>query len=156
MFVPVAMAVIVGALFVAGPVRAARVHSFWATYSGTGSGHASGKTASGSASLRGTGRPIGKGTLSGSASGTFTSSTCVVFDGRARLTGRRGFLRLAVHRAQACASGSGGNHVSFSGTARVVGATGAFARARGTLSFHGTYARATGAVTVSFRGRLKY
>jgi hypothetical protein len=37
-----------------------------------------------------------------------------------------------------------------------VGSTGAFAGARGTLSFHGTYARSTRAVTVSFRGRIKY
>jgi hypothetical protein len=80
----------------------------------------------------------------------------VVFNGRARLTGRRGSLRLAVHQGHACASGSGGSRVSFSGTARVVGATGAFAGARGTLFVHGTYTRATSAVTVSFRGRIRY
>jgi hypothetical protein len=152
--VPAAAAATVLALLVAGPVRAARIHSFSATYKGTGSGHASGKTASGSAVIRGTGRPIGASTLSGSAAGTFTSSTCVVFSGRARLTGRRGSLRLAVRRAQACAGSA--DHVSFSGTARVVGANGAFAHARGTLSFHGAYDRATSGVTVSFRGRIKY
>jgi hypothetical protein len=65
-------------------------------------------------------------------------------------------LRLAVSVAQACAGGSGGSRVSFSGTARVVGATGAFAGARGTLSFHGTYTRSTRAVTVSFGGRIRY
>jgi hypothetical protein len=132
------------------------MHSFSATYAGTGSGHVSGKTASGSATIHGRGRPVGASTLSGSATGSFTSSSCVTFSGRARLTGRHGSLRLAARGAEACASGSGGARVSFSGTARVVGATGAFAGARGTLSFRGTYVRATRAVTVSFGGRLRY
>ena len=51
-FVPVAAAATVVALLVAGPVRAARVHAFSATYKGTGSGHANGKTASGSAAAK--------------------------------------------------------------------------------------------------------
>jgi hypothetical protein len=132
------------------------MHAFSARYAGTGSGHVSNGKASGSATIRGTGRPIGAGTLKGSATGTFTSSTCVVFSGRAVLTGRRGSLRIVVHRASACASGPGGKLVAFSGTARVVGSTGVFARASGTLSFHGTYARGTRSVTVSFRGRIRY
>jgi hypothetical protein len=150
------IAAVVVALLVAGPAHAARLHVFSAAYAGTGSGHVSGKTASGSATLRGSGRPIGASTLSGSATGTFTSPSCVVFSGRARLTGRHGTLRLSVQRGQACASGSGGSRVSFFGSARIVGATGDFAGARGTLSFHGSYSRATRAVTVSFGGRIRY
>jgi hypothetical protein len=132
------------------------LHAFSARYAGTGSGHVSNGKASGSATIRGTGRPIGVGTLTGSATGTFTTQTCVVFGGRAKLTGPHGSLRLVVHRGVACASGPGAKLVAFSGTARVVGSTGVFGRASGTLSFHGTYARGTRAVTVSFRGRIKY
>lgn len=132
------------------------MHAFSARYAGTGSGHVSNGKASGSATIHGTGRPIGAGTLTGSATGTFTTATCVVFSGRARLAGRHGSLRLVVHGARACASEPGAKTVSFSGTTRVVGSTGVFAHAGGTLSFHGTYVQATRAVTVSFRGRIKY
>jgi hypothetical protein len=146
----------VAALLVAGSAEAARTHAFSARYAGTGSGHVGNGKASGSAAIRGSGRPIGAGTLTGSATGTFTTQTCVVFSGRARLTGRRGSLRLVVHGARACASEPGARLVSFSGTAKVVGSTGVVGRASGMLSFHGTYETATRAVTVSFSGRLKY
>src|SRR5690242_15747194 len=91
---PVAAAATVAALLVAGSARAARMHAFSARYAGTGSGHVSNGKASGSATIHGTGRPIGAGTLTGSATGTFTTATCVVFSGRARLAGRHGSLRL--------------------------------------------------------------
>jgi len=140
----------------AAQAGAARTRSFTASYAGTASGHVSGKTAAGSASLPGRGRPIGRGSLTGSGSGTFTSSTCLTFSGRVTLSGGRGSLRLRVRNAQACASAGNASRVSFSGKARVVGGTSAFAGARGMLSFSGTYARPTGAVSVSFRGRITY
>ena len=103
--------------------------------------------------MSGRGRPIGRGTLHGSATGTLTSSTCVTFSGKATLTGGRGSLRLRVRNGHAC---GGGDRVSFSGRARVVGGTGAFAGSRGLLSFSGSYVRSTGAVSVSFRGQVTY
>jgi hypothetical protein len=46
--------------------------------------------------------------------------------------------------------------VSFSGEATVVGGSGAFLHARGRVAFSGTYARDSGAVTVSLGGEVRY
>jgi hypothetical protein len=46
--------------------------------------------------------------------------------------------------------------VPFSGSAAVVKGTSRFAGATGTLSFTGTYAAESGAVTISFSGRVSY
>jgi hypothetical protein len=132
-----------------------RDHHFSATYVGHGQGTTSGTSASGSASLRGRGRLIGPGTMSGSAHGTFASQTCVRFRGSAMLRGKTGSLRLRARNANACAA-SGGNSVSFSGTATISGGTGTFAGARGRLAFRGVFDRATGGVRLSLRGVLRF
>ena len=106
--------------------------------------------------MRGRGRLIGRSTLKGSGLGTFTSSQCIAFGGRATVRGARGSLKLALHRAQACLNDSSTDSVSFSGRARVVGGSKKFAGARGALKFSGTYTRSTSAVTISFRGRITY
>jgi hypothetical protein len=132
-----------------------RDHRFSATYIGHGHGETSGKSASGSATLRGRRKLIGQGTMSGSASGTFTSQTCVTFNARAVLRGKTGSLRLRARGARACAVG-GGSGVSFSGTASVAGGTGTFAGARGRMSFRGNFDRATGGVRLSLSGVIQY
>ena len=134
----------------------AKNHRFTASYSGKGSGAVSGTSASGSATLVGRGTSIGRGTLRGSARGTFTSTTCVVFSGTAVLKGTAGSIRLSARRGRACASGTNPTLVSFSGTANVSRGTARFRGARGTVSFHGTYARNSGAVTISLAGTLNY
>jgi hypothetical protein len=110
----------------------------------------------GSATLTGRGSIIGAGTLTGSARGVFTSHTCVVFNGTAVLKGRPGSIRLATRRAHACASSASANDVSFSGGAQITGGSATFAGAHGRLSFTGTYLRQSGAVTISFRGRMSF
>jgi hypothetical protein len=130
---------------------AAQTQVFTASYSGSGSGYVSGKKVAGGATLSGRGRLIGRSTLSGSAVGDLTSPSCATFGGRATLRGTRGSLRLAVQSAHAC---NAGDRVSFSGRARVVSGSKAFVGARGALSFSGTYVRSTGAVSISFRGRI--
>jgi hypothetical protein len=149
------LAVIATAGILAAPVAsAATSRAFTASYSGHGSGQVNGTRASGSATLTGRGRFIGPGTLSGSGHGVFVSRTCIVFSGRAVLKGRRGSIRLAARHARACSTS--GNKIAFSGTARVTGGSATFAGARGALSFGGTYLRRSGAVTISFRGRISY
>jgi hypothetical protein len=150
----VALAALVTVTMPAPIAHSATSHRFTATYRGHGSGAASGNSASGSASGTGRGRLIGRSTFSGSASGVLTSSTCVVFSGRAVLRGKAGTIRLSVRRAQAC--GGSASNVGFSGRAKVTGGTRTFARATGTLSFSGTYVQQSGAVTISFSGRLVY
>jgi hypothetical protein len=134
---------------------AARTHLFTASYTGHATASASGTGASGSATATGRGRAIGAGTLTGSATGSFTSQTCVVFDGSAVLRGTAGTLTLAAHRQQACAPDAA-SAVSFSGSAAVSSGSGTFAAAHGRLSFSGSYDLQSGAVTISFRGRISY
>jgi hypothetical protein len=129
------------AAIVAPVALAAKKHAFTASYAGHGSGAVIGRAAAGSATATGRGRVIGAGTLTGSASGVFTSQTCVVFSGTAVLKGSPGSVTLAAHDAQACAGSTDANSVSFSGSAKVTGGTSTFAGAHGTLAFTGTYLR---------------
>jgi hypothetical protein len=94
--------------------------------------------------------------LSGSGDGLFTSQACVVFSGTAVLKGAVGSIRLAARNGKACAKTADANTVSFSGRATVTGGTRMFTGARGTVSFAGAYARQTGVVTISLRGRIVY
>jgi hypothetical protein len=149
------LAVIAAAGTLVAPVALASTsHAFRAHYTGHGAGKVSGTRASGSATLTGRGRIIGPSTLHGSAHGLVVSRTCVVFSGKAVLKGRRGSIKLATRRARAC--GTRANEVSFSGTARITGGSATFAGAHGKLSFTGTYLRPSGAVTISFRGRISF
>jgi hypothetical protein len=149
------LAVIAIAGTVVAPVALASTsHVFTASYTGHGAGQVSGTRASGSATLSGRGRIIGRGTLHGSGHGVFVSRTCIVFSGNAALKGTRGSIKLATRRARACSTDA--NDVSFSGTALITGGSATFAAARGKLSFTGTYVRASGAVTISFRGRISF
>jgi hypothetical protein len=143
-------------LFFVGAAGAGQTQAFSASYSGSGSGYASGKKAAGVGTMSGRGRLIGRSTLRGSGLGTFTSPTCVTFDGKATIRGARGTLRLALTGGRACASDSAADSVSFTGSAQVVGGTKRFAGARGALRFTGTYTRSTRAVSISFRGRISY
>jgi hypothetical protein len=154
--VPARFAAIAAAAMIAPVALGATGHPFTASYAGHGSGGVVGTRASGSATLTGRGTIIGRGTLTGSASGVFISRTCVAFSGKAVLKGRLGSIELAAHRGEACAGSADANEVSFSGTAQISGGSAAFAGARGTLSFTGTYIRQSGAVTISLRGRITY
>jgi len=134
----------------------AKSHRLTASYTGKGSGVVSGTHAAGSGTLVGRGSPIGRSTLRGSARGVFTSQTCVVFAGTAVVMGKAGSIRLSVPKGRACSSGTTPNEVSFSGSANVSHGNGMFRGARGTVSFHGSYARQSGAVRISLRGTLTY
>ncbi|MFL5942549.1 MAG: hypothetical protein ACJ75L_04705 [Gaiellaceae bacterium] len=141
---------------VVGAAGAAQTQTFTASYTGTASGYASGDKAFGTGTMSGRGRLIGRSTLKGFGVGNFTSSGCATFGGRVTLKGARGSLRLKMYSAHACAGSSAADSVPFSGRARVVGGTRAFAGARGALRFTGTYTRSTRAVSVSLRGRISY
>jgi len=144
------------ALLVIPVVLAATSHAFAATYSGRGTGEVSGTSTSGSATLAGHGNLIGPGTLSGTATGVFTSQTCLTFGGTADTKGTAGSVMLTAHGARACAAPADADTVTFSGRGTVTGGKSKFAGARGMLSFKGTYARQSGAVAISFAGRISY
>jgi hypothetical protein len=94
--------------------------------------------------------------MTGSASGTFTSPTCVSFSGTATLKGAHGSITLGAHDAKACAGSTDSADVGFSGNASVTSGTAAFAGAHGMLAFRGTYTQATAEVTITLRGRIIY
>ena len=152
----IALAAAAVALAATSVADAARVHAFRAKYIGTGSGQATATGASGHASGSGTGNVIGPGRFSVAATAVVLSETCASFDGRFTLKGRGGRIVLTAHDVRACAPESAGAKFAFSGTATVTGGTRKFAGARGTLSFSGAYVKETGAVTISFKGRVRY
>jgi hypothetical protein len=149
-------ALLVGALTGTPVALSAKNYRFTASYTGKGHGAVKGTHASGSATLVGRGKPIGRSTLRGSARGVFTSRVCIVFSGTDVLKGEAGSLRLSAHQGRACAPGANQNYVSYSGSANVSHGTGMFRGARGTVFFHGTYARHSGAVMISLKGELAY
>jgi hypothetical protein len=80
----------------------------------------------------------------------------VAFNGKVVLRGRSGSIKLSVRGAHACASAANASSVAFRGSASVTGGTSSFAGARGTLSFKGTFDKTSGAITISFKGRIRY
>lgn len=128
-------------------------HRFTATYAGHASGQAGGGNAEGTATATGRGKLIGVSTFSGSARGSYAGQ-CFALSGTALLRGRPGAIRLVVSDVHACATTA--DAVSFSGSAKVKRGTSTFAGARGKLSFTGKYVAASGALTISFRGRMTY
>lgn len=150
------VAMVAAAVASAAPASpSAKRHTFTATYTGYGHGQVHGTRASGSATLHGRGKPLGRSTLSGSASGVFINSACVVWSGRGVLRSKAGSITLTAHGARACARADG-NTVSFAGSAKVARGTSTFRGVHGTLSFHGTYSRNSGAVSISFKGQISY
>jgi hypothetical protein len=128
-------------------------HRFTATYAGHASGEAGGGKAAGAATATGRGRLIGASTFTGSARGSY-SGQCFTLSGTAVLKGHPGSIRLAVGDTHTCAGNA--DAVSFSGSAKVTRGTSTFAGARGNVSFTGKYVPASGALTISFRGRITY
>jgi len=150
----------VGSLLAAGALiapaaPAATSHAFTATYTGSGQGQTSSTGASGSGTASGTGKPIGRSTLSGSATGVFTSASCLTFRGTAVIKGKSGSIKLAAHGLKVCPPSVAAT-VGFSGTARVTGGTAKFAGATGTLTFHGRYVGQDRSLKISFKGHITY
>ncbi len=93
-------------------------------------------------SVKGSGAgTYGANVLSGTGGGS-ASSTCDPFSGSGVISGASG-LKLKIvssTKTQACATGSAApTTVNVKGVATVLSGTGKFARATGTLSFHGSF-----------------
>lgn len=113
------------------------------------------------ATPKGTGKAtlIGKGTLTGTVAASTNSTTgCSPLSGPGTLKGKKGTLKLKLLTgSRGCAASQDDqNHITFSGKAKVTGATGALKKAKGTLSFLGHYNRGTGAFDVKLVGTLKH
>ena len=120
--------------------KAAKV-AFKGTYSGT-IGLLWSSSGVQATSVKGSGAgTYGANVLSGTGGGS-ASSTCDPFSGSGVISGASG-LKLKIvssTKTQACATGSAApTTVNVKGVATVLSGTGKFARATGTLSFHGSF-----------------
>jgi len=106
----------------------------------------------------GTGTLIGKSVLTGVVKATTANPPCSPLNGPGTLAGSRGRLQLTLLPASrgCAASEEDKDSISFSGSAKVIGGTGKFRGAKGTLRFTGHYDRAGGTFDVKLTGTVKY
>lgn len=112
-----------------------------------------------SAFAKGTGKVgvVGKSTISGTVKGTTTNPPCSPFGGPGTIKGAKGTLKVTVTKARGCAaSEEDQNSITFSGTVKVKGGTGKFAKAKGSFHISGHYDRTGGAFNVKLTGTLTY
>jgi hypothetical protein len=152
---------ITGGLAVAAVVVGTALGSssaFVAKYSGTVTEKVNGQLVTAVPRGTGTGTPIGRSVLTGLVKATTANPPCSPLNGPGTLTGKKGKLKLTLlPTSRGCAaSEEDSNSISFSGSAKVIGGTGKFRAAKGTLRFTGHYDRAGGTFNVKLTGTLKY
>jgi len=135
--------------------------TFTAKYSGKVTEVVNGSNVTATAKGKGTATAIRKGTLTGTVAGNTANPPCTPLSGKGVLKGKKGSLKLKLTNtpspSKACAAGADDqNNISFSGTAKVTGGTGALKKARGSLHYSGHYNRGTGAFNVKLTGTLKH
>ena len=99
-------------------------------------------------------------TLTGTVSASTANPPCSPLGGTGTLSGAKSKLKFSVVTgtvSRACAAGEDDqNNISFSGSVKVTGGTGALKKAKGTLHFSGHYDRGTGAFTVKLTGTFRH
>lgn len=157
----VAVAVVVAVTAAATASALAQATSkiaFRASYAGTAVTKVTGDRIDYKANGAGTGTLVKSSKLAGVGVGDKSNPPCAPFNGPGSITSKAGKLKLRVlPTSRACAaSETDQNHVSLSGTAKVLGGTLKFRRARGSLHFSGNFTRSTGRFTLKLRGPLSY
>lgn len=154
----VALAALALATVVVGSATAATI-AFTGNYKGKVSERVAGSQITAVAAGTGLGTLIGKGSVAGTVVATTTSdSPCAPFTGPGTIKGPKGILKLGVLTgSRGCAASEDDkDNISMAGTAKVLGGTATFKKARGTLRFTGHYNRSTGAFTLKLTGKLTY
>jgi hypothetical protein len=156
-----APASLIGGLAVAAIVVGAALGSstaFTASYSGTVTEKVNGSTVTATPHGKGSGTVIGKSTLTGIVTATTANPPCSPLNGPGTLAGKVGKLKVTLlSTSRGCAAGEDDrDNISFSGSAKVIGGTGKFRAAKGTLRFTGHYDRSSGTFNVKLRGTLRY
>lgn len=156
-----APSIVIGGLVAAALVAgAALAHSsaFSASFSGSVTEKVSGQMVTAIAKGKGRGTPIGKSTISGTVTASTADPPCSPFSGPGVIAGTGGKLKVKVlPTSRGCAAGQDDqDNISLSGSAKVMGGTGKYRAAKGTLRFTGHYDRKSGAFTVKLRGALKF
>ena len=133
--------------------------TFKGSYAGTVTEKVDGQTVTALATAAGTGTAVGKGRLNGTVTATTASPPCSPLSGPGTIGGIPGKLKLSVvpTSSRGCAaSEEDQNSITISGTAKVVGGTLKFRKARGSFHFSGHYDRQAGTFTVKLTGTLTY
>jgi hypothetical protein len=107
-------------------------------------------------SVNGTGKStLGSGKLTGkNGHGRANQAQgCGFFKGAATITGKKGSIHLYLSESKTKACGKG-NSIAVRGSASVKGGSGKYKKAKGSLSFSGTFNKATGAFSVKFTGKV--
>jgi hypothetical protein len=128
---------------------------FTAKYAGQASTKVDGNTATIAATGTGLGSLIGAGKITGAGTGDSSQQPCVPFGGIGLMTGAKGTVSYKLTSGASGCGDEGGHVFSVTGHAQVLKATGALAKAQGTLKFTGTYNRDDGTFSVKFTGTLK-
>lgn len=154
----VALAVLAVAAVVVSSAAAATI-SFTGNYKGKVTERVAGSQITAVAAGTGLGTLIGKGSVAGTVVATTTAdSPCAPFTGPGTIKGPKGTLKLSVLTgSRGCAASEDDkDNISMSGTAKVLGGTATFKKARGTLRFTGHYDRSTGVFHLKLTGKLTY
>ena len=131
-----------------------KIINFSAKYTGTATVKRSGDTADISASGKGTGLPIGAGTVTGVGTADTSQEPCAPWTGTGLLKGTKGTISFKIlPGSQGCGDDAG--IVSINAKAQVVKATGTLKKAKGTLKVTGVYDDNAGTFSAKFTGKLK-
>lgn len=132
----------------------AKVVAFRASYAGKATTAVNGSAVKVAAKGKGKGTLVGASQIAGKGSGA-TQDQCALVTGLGTITSAKGTLKFRVLPGfSGCATGDDQNQISVKGTAKVVGGTKTFKKARGTLKFTGHLDRGTGVFNVKLSGRL--
>lgn len=150
-----AAALLVGVAIASGAGNVKTIN-FTAKYSGNATVKVVGDVAESiSANGKGTGVPIGPGTVTGLGKGEAKQQACNAWSGTGLLKGTKGTIAFKMlPGTQACGDEEGA-FFSVVGYAQVTKATGKLAKAKGKLKVTGSYDRSAGTFSAKFAGKLK-
>jgi hypothetical protein len=151
-----AAAALIVATVVAGAALAgtAKTIAFSAKYAGTAVTKVTDNVVDISANGTGTGSLIGAGKITGKGTGDSSAQPCVPFTGTGSITGAKGTLAFKVIPGSNGCGDEDGQVFSITARATVLKATGALAKAKGSLKFTGVYNRGAGTFSVKVTGTL--
>jgi hypothetical protein len=151
--------VVVGTAVAAAPKPKPKTVAFKGAYAGKVTEKVDGQNVTALSLGLGAGTTVGKGKLTGSVAATTANPPCSPLNGTGAITGPKGNLKVTLVPATSkgcAASQDDQNNILISGTAKVVGGTLAFRKAKGSLHFSGTYDRTGGAFSVKLTGKFTY
>jgi hypothetical protein len=151
-----ALVVALAAMVVAGAAvaGAAKKIPFSGKYAGTAVTKVTDNVADITANGAGAATPIGAGKITGKGTGDSSVQPCVPFTGTGSITGAKGTVQFKVIPGSTGCGDEGGQVFSITARATVLKATGALAKAKGSLKFTGVYDRGAGTFSVKVTGLL--